>query len=85
MIGVSAETACTSATPPVMRDAWAVRAGRGAAGVRGVSVNTTFWSMTFLAASMFFLFLPTGPVKHAHSRNGADQSSPQRDGRVPSS
>jgi MFS family permease len=24
--------------------------------------TSTFWSMTFLAAAMFFLFLPTGPV-----------------------
>lgn len=27
-----------------------------------VLVSSTFWSMTFLAAAMFFLFLPTGPV-----------------------
>jgi len=26
------------------------------------SATSTFWSMTFLAAAMFFLFLPTGPV-----------------------
>ena len=26
------------------------------------TATSTFWSMTFLAAAMFFLFLPTGPV-----------------------
>ena len=55
--------------------AWQKRNHAGYAWTLGLSVlaavplafgafltNSTFWSMTFLAAAMFFLFLPTGPV-----------------------
>jgi len=55
--------------------AWQKRNRAGYAWTLGLSVlaavplafgaflaGSTFWSMTFLAAAMFFLFLPTGPV-----------------------
>ena len=55
--------------------AWQKRNPAGYAWTLGLSVlaavplafgaflaGSTFWSMTFLAAAMFFLFLPTGPV-----------------------